>query len=79
MKQFLNLQQVHQLDLWAFSNTFFGETLATALIGILVAKYGWLASNMVLYTASALAFILLVYIFIAERRAEKIADSDKKN
>ena len=34
--------------------------LATALIGILVAKYGWLASNMVLYTASALVFILLV-------------------
>ena len=62
-----------------FFQYIFGETLATALIGILVAKYGWLASNMVLYTASALAFILLVYIFIAERRAEKIADSDKKN
>lgn len=75
MKQFLNLQQVHQLDLQAI----FGETLATALIGILVAKYGWLASNMVLYTASALVFILLVYIFIAERRAEKIVDADKKD
>lgn len=62
-----------------FFQYIFGETLATALIGILVAKYGWLASNMVLYTASALAFILLVYIFIAERRAEKIADSDKEN
>ena len=33
---------------------------------------------MVLYTASALVFILLVYIFIAERRAEKIVDADKK-
>ena len=52
---------------------------STGLIGILVAKYGWLASNMVLYTASALVFILLVYIFIAERRAEKIVDADKKD
>ncbi len=43
-----------------FFQYIFGETLATALIGILVAKYGWLASNMVLYTASALALLSVV-------------------
>lgn len=59
-----------------FFQYIFGETLATALIGILVSKFGWVASNSVLYTASALALILLVYILINENRAAKEAAED---
>ncbi|NVY96161.1 MFS transporter [Lactobacillus sp. DCY120] len=44
-----------------------GETLATALIGILVAHFGWIASNTVLYSATALAFLALIYITLQER------------
>lgn len=51
-----------------FFQYMFGETLATALIGILVAKYGWIASNTVLYGAAGLALILLIYILIKNRR-----------
>ena len=59
-----------------FFQYIFGETLATALIGILVSKFGWVASNSVLYTASALALILLIYILINENRAAKEAAED---
>lgn len=59
-----------------FFQYIFGETLATALIGILVSKYGWVASNSVLYTASDLALILLIYILINENRAAKEAAED---
>lgn len=51
-----------------FFQYMFGETLATALIGILVAKYGWIASNTVLYGAAGLALILLIYFLIKNRR-----------
>lgn len=51
-----------------FFQYMFGETLATALIGILVAKYGWIASNTVLYGAAGLALILLFYILFKNRR-----------
>lgn len=54
-----------------FFQYIFGETLATALIGILVAKYGWIASNTVLYVAAGLAVLLLVYIMIHEQKLEK--------
>lgn len=54
-----------------FFQYIFGETLATALIGILVAKYGWIASNTVLYVAAGLAMLLLVYIMIHEQKLEK--------
>ena len=54
-----------------FFQYIFGETLATALIGILVAKYGWIASNTVLYVATGLAVLLLVYIMIHEQKLEK--------
>lgn len=45
-----------------------GETAATALIGSLVGKYGWVASSTTIYVASGLAFILLVYLLFKERR-----------
>jgi len=54
-----------------FFQYIFGETLATALIGILVAKYGWVASNTVLYGASALAIVLLIYIMIHEAKMKR--------
>lgn len=54
-----------------FFQYIFGETLATALIGILVAKYGWIVSNTVLYVAAGLAMLLLVYIMIHEQKLEK--------
>ncbi len=54
-----------------FFQYIFGETLATALIGGLVAKYGWIASNTVLYVAAGLAMLLLVYIMIHEQKLEK--------
>lgn len=55
-----------------FFQYIFGETLATALIGMLVSHYGWLASNIVLYSAAILALLLLSYIFIAERQRKEI-------
>lgn len=54
-----------------FFQYIFGETLATALIGILVAKFGWVASNTVLYSACGLAALLLIYIMIHEARIRK--------
>lgn len=45
-----------------------GETLATALIGILVSIYGWQASNYVLFTAAAAAVLLLTYLSMNERK-----------
>lgn len=53
-----------------FFQYIFGETLATALIGILVSKYGWVASNTVLYSAAIMALLLLVYILIHENKEE---------
>src|SRR5699024_7840589 len=38
----------------------FGETMATALIGMLVDKFGWGASSTVIYIAAGVAFLLLV-------------------
>ena len=54
-----------------FFQYIFGETLATALIGILVAKFGWVASNIVLYTAAIMALLLLIYILINENKIVK--------
>ncbi len=54
-----------------FFQYIFGETLATALIGILVAKYGWIASNTVLYVAVGVALVLLIYIMLHERKLNK--------
>ena len=45
----------------------FGETAATALISHLVDKYGWGASATTIYTASALAVCLLIYLLFKER------------
>jgi OPA family glycerol-3-phosphate transporter-like MFS transporter len=45
-----------------------GETLATALIGILVSIYGWQASNYVLFTAAAAAVLLLTFLSMNERK-----------
>lgn len=59
-----------------FFQYIFGETLATALIGILVAKFGWIASNTVLYTAAGLALLLLCYIAIHEHHVAKIVAGD---
>ncbi|EHI74218.1 Glycerol-3-phosphate transporter [Streptococcus criceti] len=54
-----------------FFQYIFGETLATALIGILVARFGWVASDTVLYGACILAVFLLIYIMIHEARMRK--------
>lgn len=51
-----------------FFQYIFGETLATALIGILVAHYGWVASNTILYVATGSAFVLLIYLMFHERK-----------
>lgn len=54
-----------------FFQYIFGETLATALIGILVHQYGWIAGNIVLYSSAGLALILLVYIMFKEKNQLK--------
>lgn len=54
-----------------FFQYIFGESLATALIGILVAKFGWLASNTVLYGASILALVFLLYTAVSETKMQK--------
>ncbi|AQW20966.1 MFS transporter [Lentilactobacillus curieae] len=46
----------------------FGETAATALIGNLVAKFGWVAQSSTIYVAAAVAFLLLVYLLFKERK-----------
>lgn len=56
-----------------FFQYIFGETLATALIGILVDKFGWIASNSVLYVASFAALIFLFYTAISENKLRKEA------
>lgn len=50
----------------------FGETMATALIGNLVDKFGWSAESITIYAASALAIILLVYLVFKERQILKM-------
>lgn len=56
-----------------FFQYMFGETLATALIGILVAKFGWVASNTILYAAAGLALIMLFYILLKTRKMRRMA------
>lgn len=50
----------------------FGETLATALIGNLVDKFGWSAEAITVYIASFLAIILLVYLVFKEQQILKM-------
>lgn len=52
----------------------FGETMATALIGMLVDKFGWGASSTVIYIAAGVAFLLLVYLVFKERAIMKMED-----
>ena len=54
-----------------FFQYIFGETLATALIGILVSIYGWIASDIVLYCAAIAALLFLIYILIHENQEIK--------
>lgn len=56
-----------------FFQYIFGETLATALIGILVDHFGWIASNTVLYGASIVAVLFLLYTAISEQQMRKKA------
>lgn len=58
-----------------FFQYIFGETLATALIGALVAKFGWIASDIILYSAAILSLMLLGYIVYQERQAKKISQT----
>ncbi len=58
-----------------FFQYIFGETLATALIGVLVAHYGWVASNTILYGACGLSVLLLIYIMWAEARMKRQANA----
>ncbi|BDR59085.1 MFS transporter [Xylocopilactobacillus apicola] len=48
-----------------------GEIAATALVGLLVDKYGWGANITVLFVASALALCLSIYIMITERKLDR--------
>lgn len=50
----------------------FGETAATALIGQLVDHFGWGASSVTIYIASAAAFCLLIYLVFKERKILKM-------
>lgn len=50
----------------------FGETMATALIGNLVDKFGWSAESIVIYIASFIAILLLIYLVFKERRILKM-------
>ena len=52
----------------------FGETMATALIGMLVDKFGWGASSTVIYIAAGVAFLLLVYLVFKERAIMKMEE-----
>lgn len=61
-----------------FFQYIFGETLATALIGVLVNKFGWFASNAVLYIASGLAILFLIYTAISENKMRKEAMAKNK-
>ena len=58
-----------------FFQYIFGETLATALIGALVAKFGWIANDIILYSAAILSLMLLGYIVYQERQAKKISQT----
>ena len=59
----------------------FGETLATALIGNLVDKFGWGASSTIIYIAAGVAFLLLVYLVFKERSIMAMEDklNEEKN
>lgn len=57
-----------------FFQYIFGETLATALIGALVDKYGWSACGDVLYAASGLCLLIVIYLVIQERRILKMEE-----
>lgn len=54
-----------------FFQYIFGETLATALIGTLVAKFGWLAGNIVILCAALFALLLLIYISFTQIKLSK--------
>ncbi|MDR3241634.1 MAG: MFS transporter [Lactobacillaceae bacterium] len=54
-----------------------GEVSATALIGILVHKFGWTASNMVLYVAAGAALILLILIMVWQSQALRRAQAER--
>ncbi|WEV70651.1 MFS transporter [Lactobacillus sp. ESL0785] len=56
-----------------FFQYIFGETLATALIGVLVNQFGWIASNTILYLASGLAIIFLLYTARSEKKMRQEA------
>ncbi|WEV41154.1 MFS transporter [Lactobacillus sp. ESL0684] len=60
-----------------FFQYIFGETLATAVIGILVNQFGWIASNTVLYAASGLAIVFLLYTAKSESKMRQLA-ADKQ-
>ncbi|MGQ5708682.1 MFS transporter [Lactobacillus sp. PSON] len=61
-----------------FFQYIFGETIATALIGILVNQYGWIASNTVLYVASFFAILFLIYTAISEGKLRKEVKREEK-
>ena len=52
----------------------FGETMATALIGMLVDKYGWGATSTVIYNPARFSFLLLVYLVLKERAIMKMEE-----
>lgn len=55
-----------------FFQYIFGETIATALIGALVTKFGWDACGTVLYCAAGLCLIIVIYLVIRERSIVKM-------
>ena len=50
----------------------FGETIATALIGSLVGKFGWGAEYSIIYGFSIFAIVLLVYLVFKENKINKM-------
>ena len=61
-----------------FFQYIFGDTIATALIGELVDRFGWGASSVVIFIAGGLCFIISLYLTYSERHIinmEKRANS----
>lgn len=57
-----------------FFQYIFGETIATALIGELVNKYGWGSCGIVLYCAAGLCLVIVIYLVFQERKILKMEE-----
>lgn len=61
-----------------FFQYIFGETIATALIGLLVKSYGWQMASNVIYFAAVVAILLLIRLVFEEKKL-RIIEREKNN